>query len=438
MASATGWPKMTRFRATLRTRFVSAVFLLVVLICGGFFYAVHYFVEVLEAELMETAVKRELHELVDAYRRDPTTLIPHTNDLQGYIVQRGESSPETLPPALLSWTSGRYDEIKVDGQEFYVGREDVDNQSLFIVLDLARIESLEARLISIAYMVILSALIAAVVVGYLLSRLVMKPVSQLVGYVAALEPGAAQVRLGEKFGDQEMGRIAKACDHYQERIGRFIDRERAFTDDASHELRTPLAVVLSALPLLQEETALTSQGTERLARIERAARQMELLIAALLALAREDEGWRAEPCHLEQVLNETAEAFRPFAEQKSLELACTIDQPVTVLAPPGMATCVVGNLLGNAIQHTQQGRILLRLQADRIIVEDTGPGIADAELSHIFERRYRGASSQGLGIGLYLVRRICERLGWTIEVQSAPGVGTCIEVLLKSEELTKI
>lgn len=438
MASATGWPKMTRFRATLRTRFVSAVFLLVILICGGFFYAVHYFVEVLEAELMETAVKRELHELVDAYRQDRKMLIPHTNDLRGYIVQRGESPPAAFPLALLSWTSGRYDEIKVDGRELYAGREDVDNQSLFIVLDLARIESLEAQLIDIAYMAILSALIAAIVVGYLLSRLVMKPVSQLIGYVAALEPGAAQVRLGEKFGDQEMGRIAKAFDHYQDRIGRFIDRERAFTDDASHELRTPLAVVLSALPLLQEETALTPQGTERLARIERAARQMELLIETLLRLAREDEGWHAEPCHLEQVLNETADTFRPFAEQKSLELACTIDQPVTILAPPGMATCVVGNLLGNAIQHTRQGRILLRLQADRILVEDTGPGIADVELSHIFKHRYRGASSQGLGIGLYLVHRICERLGWTIEVQSAPDVGTRIDVVLKSEELTKI
>ncbi len=438
MASVTGSPRMMRFKATLRTRFVGAVFLLVVLICGGFFYAVHYFVEVLEAELMETAVKRELHELVDAYRQDPKTLIPHTNDLQGYIVQRGESPPAAFPPVLLSWTSGRYDEIKIDGQEFYAGREDVGNQSLFIVLDLARIESLEARLIGIAYVVILSALIAAIVVGYLLSRLVMKPVSQLVGYVATLEPGAAPVRLGEKFGDQEMGRIARAFDHYQERIGRFIGRERAFTDDASHELRTPLAVVLSALPLLQEETALTPQGRERLARIERAARQMELLIEALLFLAREDDGWRAEPCHLEQVLNETADAFRPFAEQKSLELAWTIDRPVTILAPPGMATCVVGNLLGNAIQHTRQGRILLRLQADRIIVEDTGPGMADTELSHIFERRYRGASSQGLGIGLYLVHRICERLGWTIEVQSAPGVGTRIDVVLKPEELTKI
>ena len=429
---------MMRFRTTLRTRFVGAVFLLVALICVGFFYAVYCFVEVLEAELMETAVKRELQEWVDAYRQDPTTPIPHADDLQGYIVQQKESPPATLPSALLSWASGRYDEIKVDSRELYAGREDVGDQSLLIVLNLARIESLEARLTGIAYGVIVSALGAAIVVGYLLSRLVMKPVSQLIGYVATLEPGAAHVRLSEKFGDQEIGRIAKAFDHYQDRIGRFIDRERAFTDDASHELRTPLAVVLSALPLLQEEAALTPQGRERLARIERAARQMELLIEALLFLAREDGGWRAAPCFLEQVLNESVEAFRQIAEQKSLELECVIDQPVTILAPPGMAACVVGNLLGNAIQHTRRGRILLHLQADRIVVADAGPGIADAELSHIFERRYRGASSQGLGIGLYLVQRICERLGWIIQVQSALGAGTRIEVILKPEQLTKI
>jgi hypothetical protein len=136
---------MMRFRATLRTRFVGAVFLLAALICGGFFYAVYYFVEVLEAELMETAVKRELHEWVDAYLRDPTTPIPHAEDLQGYILRQQESPPATFPATLLSWTSGRYDEIKIDGREFYAGREDVGDRSLFIVLDLARIEILEAR-----------------------------------------------------------------------------------------------------------------------------------------------------------------------------------------------------------------------------------------------------------------------------------------------------
>jgi signal transduction histidine kinase len=94
-----------------------------------------------------------------------------------------------------------------------------------------------------------------------------------------------------------------------------------------------------------------------------------------------------------------------------------------------MAACVVSNLVGNAVRNTDKGRIDVRLEADRIVVQDTGSGIAARDLQQIFERRYRSPHSGGLGLGLYLVKRICDRLGWRVEVQSAPGAGARFDVL---------
>jgi signal transduction histidine kinase len=91
---------------------------------------------------------------------------------------------------------------------------------------------------------------------------------------------------------------------------------------------------------------------------------------------------------------------------------------------------VVNNLLLNAVNFTQNGAITVRLTPAELLVRDTGIGIPPQDLSRIFERRYRGSHSRGLGLGLYLVSRICERLGWVIETQSAEGLGTTFRIRL--------
>jgi signal transduction histidine kinase len=90
----------------------------------------------------------------------------------------------------------------------------------------------------------------------------------------------------------------------------------------------------------------------------------------------------------------------------------------------------VNNLLLNAVNFTQQGFIDVKLTPTEFTVRDTGIGIPPKDLSRIFERRYRGAQSRGLGLGLYLVSRICQRLGWSIETSSAEGAGTIFRILL--------
>ena len=89
-----------------------------------------------------------------------------------------------------------------------------------------------------------------------------------------------------------------------------------------------------------------------------------------------------------------------------------------------MLLIVVGNLIRNAIQHTEQGEVSIRLTAKQLRIVDTGHGITEAELARIFQRHYKGSDSRGEGIGLSLTKRICDRYGWDIAVESHHGHGT--------------
>jgi len=164
-------------------------------------------------------------------------------------------------------------------------------------------------------------------------------------------------------------------------------------------------------------------------RIRRAAGQMQSLIEALLFLARGESGGSPQPCALDQIVKEAVEVIAAGAATKSLQLNVEVE-PVTVAGSPVMVACVVNNLLLNAVNFTQAGTIDVKLTSRELMVRDTGIGIPPSDLSRIFERRYRGAHSRGLGLGLYLVNRICQRLGWSIETSSTEGSGTTFRILL--------
>jgi signal transduction histidine kinase len=134
----------------------------------------------------------------------------------------------------------------------------------------------------------LAALAVATCGSWILTRAIMKPLTVLVNKVAALDPHARGERLGGRFGDREVGLIAKALDACLERLDRVRERELAFTEDASHELRTPLAIVSAASELLMEEPTLSHAARERLLEIRRTCGRMQSAIEALLSRARNE------------------------------------------------------------------------------------------------------------------------------------------------------
>lgn len=206
----------------------------------------------------------------------------------------------------------------------------------------------------------------------------------------------------------------------------------------SHELRTPLTAIKGSVEsLLDGGFEDCNKAQKFLDLIHRQVLRMEKMVKDLLHLSRlEAMGYKPElvDCRLGELALKALEAVRPMAEVKGLDIQCSILHPeATVRGNPTELHQAVVNLLDNAIQFTEKGRVILRgeLVEDEVhlCVEDTGIGIPREHLPRIFERfyrvdRHRSRERGGSGLGLSIVKHIVQNHGGRIEVESTPGQGS--------------
>jgi len=384
----------------------------------GFAVAMHEFVEVLEDELLNQTLRRELDSLVMDYRADSAIAGKRGHSGQVYVVQPGQSR-DALPRALRRMDDNEHREIHIHGREYFAARRDVDGGQIYLTLDVESIESLEDRLVAIGWLTLAGAILLSLLLALAFSYFILRPVRALAARLSAFYPGQPSEPISSEYGDREMRLIAESFDGLIARFDAFIERERSFTEDAGHELRTPLAIAISANELLLSQPDLSAQTRERAMRSQAACERMQRLVSALLFLAR-DQPARGEHCDVADVLDDVVDLYKVEAARKQLTLSIQ-SVPTPVAAPAGIVDCVLHNLLQNAVEHTSAGLIEVRTTGSALVVSDSGEGIADDALEHIFDRRYRSENSRGFGIGLYLVKRICTRLGWTVSVATKPG-----------------
>ena len=214
--------------------------------------------------------------------------------------------------------------------------------------------------------------------------------------------------------------------------------EREFVSNAAHELRTPLTTIIGAVEVLQAGAKDDAEERDRfLAHIERESARLARLARALLTLARAHAGQerpKREPVQLAPLLHEVADDLRPY-EGVAIEVDC----------PPGLAANVnrdlleqaLRNLGENAVNHTREGRVAFRAYAVdntlRVEVDDTGVGMSADTQQHVFDRFFRGhgRDADGFGLGLAIVRQAVRSLDGRIELDSAPGKGTRVRIVLE-------
>jgi signal transduction histidine kinase len=218
-----------------------------------------------------------------------------------------------------------------------------------------------------------------------------------------------------------------------------------FTADASHELRAPLALIITAGDVSLRRERSREELTEVIRRIVREARHMSGLIENLLALARGDAN-RIQatlgPVDIAGMLRELCVQMLHVAEAKEIALVSAIpDHMVHVMGDSTDLRRLFLILLDNAIKYTEAGSITLTLNSEeqgaRITVADTGIGIEQSALPHIFDRFWRAdkvrpRTDGGAGLGLSLASQIVQNHGGTISVKSEIGVGTTFNVMLKT------
>lgn len=381
----------------------------------------------LNQRLIDESLHAELEDYMARRTRNLQSLPPTTASVRGYVATP-TSDTSAVPKALASLSPGSH-EIILDGLSWHAAVADRNGSRYYMLFNEARQKNREQRFLAVLGGGVLTMILLSAVGGWWLAGRVTAPVTKLAERVGAASSNSELLALGRDFPDDEVGALARSFDKYAGRLKGFIERERAFTADVSHELRTPLAVIQGAAEVLQADDTLSEWHHMRLDRIERAALETSTLIAALLTLARENSegGVRAE-CDVVAVAREALEKHRYLLHGKSTTTNLEVAAEPRLAAEKMLLAVVLDNLVRNALTFTETGKVTVRVEGNRVVVTDTGRGIVAEDLARIFQRHYKGAASQGEGIGLSLVKRICQRYGWEIGIASREGEGTTAEL----------
>lgn len=377
--------------------------------------------------LMDQTLTAEIEDYMARRARNPASLPPAGASLRGYFQDQSADSND-MPPILRDLAPGQH-EVVIEGKPFRAAVAVAGTGRYVILFDEARQKRREQRFLGYLIAGVVLVTLFSATGGWWLAGKAIAPVTELAHAVAEARPEEAlrldAFRNANAPGD-EIDELARAFDRYLARLGAFIERERDFAADASHELRTPLAVIRGASEVIAGDPTLNPATRARLARIQRASEEMTDLIDALLLLAREADPTDRASCRASLIAGECVERYREQANGKGIRLGLIADGDVELDVPAPFFGIVLANLVRNALAHTRDGEVRIVISRQSMVVSDTGSGIVAVDQGLIFGRLYRGNESQGHGIGLFLVKRICDRLGWAISVDSDATTGTAV------------
>jgi len=427
---------MTRvqFRRRLRSRIIISFALFGFALTALFAVASIYLRARLEDQLVNNALERELKNFVDFKRDNPDETTPYKLSLYDIYIA-GAAKFANVPFDRRQYdNTGIYDieeagnEGKVRPYKLAVYKD--SNYWAFLRYDVSTQKLSERQLLTTLAAVVLAFGVASLLTGRWLSRRVMSPVTDLAQRIRTLRQTGKPEPLAPHFANDEVGELATALDDYSDRLTSLVVRDREFNADVSHELRTPLAVISSTTELLLSGTAIDDKTRDRLKRIERAAKQSSELTNALLLLSRSERSapLDGETTDVAKVVEQVIDVYRSQIGRKQIDVHFVVDQPIEVVAPSSVIAVALGNLVGNAFKYTQKGDVIITVGAGRgkVTVEDSGPGIKQEEAEQLFERGVRGESagvSKGAGLGLAIVRRLCELYDWRVSLAPRPQGG---------------
>lgn len=419
-----------QYRRRLRSRIVLSFLVFGTLLSALFALSTLFLQNYLEDQLIGTTLKRELDDYVDQLRLDPSVVEPFYTRIQGYITRPGDPN-KTVAAEVRDLPEGVHD-VRMSNNVFKAAVRKEDDLWAFLIYDVSDNQRIKKQLIVALIGVVILFSVGSFMLGAYASRRVMKPVTDLANRLDTLSEEGKPESLSVHFADDEVGQLANALDSYADRLHHLVERDREFNADVSHELRSPLTVITGATELLLAQPDLDAKVRTRLLRIARAARQSADITTALLHLVRAEQGIdRDSSAHdVGIIVSEVVHLYEPLVGNKPLELRLVEEERVSVIAPESVVAVTVGNLIGNAMRYTAEGEVVITIGNGRVKVEDTGPGIPEEDLEHVFERHYRGQniSGKGAGLGLAIVKRLCELYGWSIHFSNRSAGGLCAEL----------
>ena len=303
------------------------------------------------------------------------------------------------------------------------------NIALVLAQNIAPQESVLKKMGAVMLLFGLAGVIGAAFAGWAVARNGLRPVRRLTDNVEVITRTEELTPLPVE-GDDEIARLATAFNGLLAGLSASRDRQRRLVADAGHELRTPLTSLRTNLDLLLQSDA--SGGLDPAARAEllddvgAQIEEMSNLVGDLVELARDEPLRRAvEKVDLAEVVDRAVARARRRGTGLTFEVDC---EPWWVTGESASLESAVTNLLDNAVKWSPPGgTVRIRLNYGTLTVDDEGPGIAESDREHVFERFYRSDESRsmpGSGLGLSIVRQVTERHSGTVRVDETENGGT--------------
>lgn len=261
------------------------------------------------------------------------------------------------------------------------------------------------------------------------------PLRRVAGDVETRDAGSLRP-ISEAGLPQEIRPLTAALNDLLARLGNSMQAQRAFVADAAHELRTPLGALKLQIQLA-ERAASAEERQVAFADLKRGLERAIHLVQQLLTLARQEPGV-SEPAHrpvdLALLAHSVVADFALHAVTRRIDLGIGSEAPAVVDGDADDLRIMLNNLVDNALHYTPEGgridvSVLAAADAFSIIVQDSGPGIPEDDLTRVFDRFYRadGGQVKGSGLGLAIVRQIAQAHGAEVMLRNS-GHGLCASV----------
>ncbi len=396
---------------------------------------------ILEQFLVKEALNREAVHFWKKYSEQNDFPAPNTDNLKGYLTNPRYTGE--LPAELQSYGLGYH---KIHGQTdhslLFVSQH--GEERLHLLFDGESVMRLAVFFGVLPLTIILVLIYITAWWVYRESNLLLSPIIWLSNKFDQVDPNTtdvATIDLNDVPGDVdwEVEKLIKSFESYSNRIRSFVERERAFTRDASHEFRTPLTVINMASDMLLAEPDLNKYSMKYATKIKDSAKDMQALIDAFLILAREThKEFEHEDIDVAEIVDHEIANASVYIEDKPVTIKVEKRFGLHLNTAKEVLSIVLGNLIRNAVLYTEEGEVAVTLTDSSVIVSDTGIGMSGEQIERIFQPYFRAETSapdkstnkarKGYGVGLTIVKRLCIRFNWVLDVKSEMGKGTSITV----------
>ncbi len=306
----------------------------------------------------------------------------------------------------------------------------------------ASIEQYNAPLQKLALYVLSSLVLLTMILDLVYIKKVLRPLNKIIRHRLLNQKFPfRKVGSPRKYATTDFAFLDASLVSLMEKIHDAFEKEREFASNASHELMTPISIMQSKLENLMLDENLAEGQLEKMDEMLQSVSRLKKIVQALMLIARveNDQYMRSDSVRLDVLLNEVQQELEHRLEEKEIAFQIEIQENTVIeKANRDLLFQLLYNLINNAIKYNKfKGKITVQWldsqTGSRLIrIQDTGIGIPEDEIPHLFERfnRNKTRSQNGHGLGLSIVRSIANYHGFKLSVKSTSGVGTIIDVII--------